>query len=82
MPAKRKFKAYPLGYFHIDIAEVRTEQGKLYLLVARKSAATRRVAFSCSSTKANFEVRSNFHSWENNAPSKRGIKHLGASGET
>jgi hypothetical protein len=21
--AKRKFKAYPIGYFHIDIAEVR-----------------------------------------------------------
>ncbi len=33
-PDKRKFKAYPLGYFHIDIAEVHTEQGKLYLLVA------------------------------------------------
>ena len=31
---KRKFKSYPIGYFHIDIAEVRTEQGKLYLLVA------------------------------------------------
>ena len=30
----RKFKAYPIGYFHIDIAEVRTAQGKLYLLVA------------------------------------------------
>jgi len=33
-PDKRKFKAYPLGYFHIDIAEVHTAQGKLYLLVA------------------------------------------------
>jgi Integrase core domain len=32
--AKRKFKAYPIRYFHIDIAEVRTAQGKLYLLVA------------------------------------------------
>src|SRR5579862_1285728 len=32
--AKQKFKAYPIGYFHIDIAEVRTAQGKLYLLVA------------------------------------------------
>ena len=31
---KRKFKTYPIGYFHIDIAEVRTAQGKLYLLVA------------------------------------------------
>ncbi len=33
-PDKRKFKRYPLGYFHIDIAEVRTEQGKLHLFVA------------------------------------------------
>jgi len=33
-PDKRKFKPYPIGYFHIDIAEVRTEEGKLYLFVA------------------------------------------------
>ncbi len=33
-PVRRKFKAYPLGYFHIDIAEVHTAQGRLYLLVA------------------------------------------------
>jgi transposase InsO family protein len=32
--AKRKFKTYPIGYFHIDIAEVQTAQGKLYLFVA------------------------------------------------
>lgn len=31
---KAKFKTYPIGYFHIDIAEVRTEEGKLYLFVA------------------------------------------------
>ena len=31
---KRKFKQYPIGYFHIDIAEVRTAEGKLYLHVA------------------------------------------------
>ena len=31
-PAKQPFKRYPIGYFHIDIAEVRTEQGKLHLL--------------------------------------------------
>ena len=31
---KRKFKNYPIGYFHIDIAEVRPAGGKLYLLVA------------------------------------------------
>ena len=33
-PAKKKFKAYPIGYFHLDIAEVRTEEGKRYLFVA------------------------------------------------
>jgi transposase InsO family protein len=54
-PDKRQFKTYPLGYFHIDIAEVRTEQGKLYLFVAidrttkfafiqLQEKATRRVA--------------------------------------
>ena len=31
---KKKFKQYPIGYFHIDIAEVRTKEGKLYLFVA------------------------------------------------
>lgn len=31
---KRKFKPYPIGYFHIDIAEVQTAEGKLYLFVA------------------------------------------------
>ena len=31
---KKKFKAYSIGYFHIDIAEVSTEEGKLYLFVA------------------------------------------------
>lgn len=30
---KKKFKPYPIGYFHIDIAEVRTEDGKLYMFV-------------------------------------------------
>lgn len=33
-PARKKFKTYPIGYFHIDIAEVRTAEGKLYLFVA------------------------------------------------
>ncbi len=32
--SKKKFKQYPIGYFHIDIAEVRTEEGKLHLFVA------------------------------------------------
>src|SRR4028119_1792379 len=33
-PQRSKFKRYPIGFFHVDIAEVRTEEGKLYLLVA------------------------------------------------
>ena len=33
-PAKRKFKSCPIGFFHIDIAEVQTAEGKLYLFVA------------------------------------------------
>jgi hypothetical protein len=31
---KKKFKTYPIGYFHFDMAEVRTEEGALYLFVA------------------------------------------------
>ncbi|TPK66840.1 IS481 family transposase [Mesorhizobium sp. B2-4-15] len=31
---EKKFKAYPIGYFHVDIAEVQTAEGKLYLFVA------------------------------------------------
>lgn len=33
-PKRQKFKRYPIGYFHIDIAELRTSEGKLYLFVA------------------------------------------------
>ena len=33
-PIRKKFKAYPIGFFHIDIAEVQTAEGKLYLYVA------------------------------------------------
>ena len=32
--ARKTFKPYPIGFFHIDIAEVRTDEGKLYLFVA------------------------------------------------
>ncbi len=31
-PRRKKFKVYPIGYFHLDIAEVRTEQGKRFTL--------------------------------------------------
>src|ERR1700704_151172 len=33
-PARKKFKTYPIGFFHIDLAEVQTAEGKLYLFVA------------------------------------------------
>ena len=33
-PEKKKFKSYPLGYFHVEIAEVQTEEGRLYLFAA------------------------------------------------
>jgi len=45
---KRAFKEYPIGYFHIDIAEVRTGEGNemtghpLYLFVAVDRAPPRR----------------------------------------
>jgi len=33
-PKKQKFKRYPIGYVHIDIAEVRTGEGRIRLFVA------------------------------------------------
>ena len=33
-PANKKFAKYAIGYFHVDIAEVQTEQGRLYLFAA------------------------------------------------
>ncbi len=33
-PPKKKSKAYPIGFFHIDIAEVHTAESKLRLFVA------------------------------------------------
>lgn len=32
-PKRQKFKRYLIGFFHIDIAEVQTAKGKLFLLV-------------------------------------------------
>jgi hypothetical protein len=32
--SQQKVKSYPIGYFRIDIAEVRTDEGKLHLFVA------------------------------------------------
>lgn len=32
-PRRQSFKRYPIGFFHMDIAEVQTAEGKLYLFV-------------------------------------------------
>lgn len=55
---KKKFKTYPIGYFHIDIAEVRTAQGKLHLYVAIDR--TSKFAFVQLVTKANRVTASAF----------------------
>lgn len=55
---KRKFKSYPIGYFHIDIAEVQTAEGKLYLLVAIDR--TSKFAFVQLVEKATRRVAGNF----------------------
>jgi transposase InsO family protein len=57
-PSRSKFKRYPIGYFHIDIAEVRTEQGKLHLFVAIDR--TSKFAFAELHEKATRRVASNF----------------------
>ena len=55
-PPKKKFKAYPSGFFHIDIAEVQTAEGKLLVAIDR----TRKVAFVQLVEKANRVTASAF----------------------
>jgi transposase InsO family protein len=55
---RRKFKSYPIGYFHIDIAEVRTAMGKLYLFVAIDR--TSKFAFTELHEKATRSVAADF----------------------
>ena len=57
-PAKKKFKSYPIGFFHIDIAEVQTAEGKLYLFVAIDR--TSKFAFVQLAEKANRVTASAF----------------------
>ena len=57
-PGKQTFKAYPIGFFHIDIAEVQTAEGRLYLFVAidrtSKFAFTELHAKATTRTAADF----------------------------
>ncbi len=55
---KKKFKKYPIGYFHIDLTEVRTAEGKLYLFVAVDR--TSKFAFAQLVERANVETASAF----------------------
>ena len=57
-PAKKAFRKYPIGYFHIDIAEVRTEEGKLHLFVAVDR--TSKFAFAQLHEKATRAVAADF----------------------
>jgi hypothetical protein len=57
-PAKKAFKSYPIGFFHIDIAEVQTAEGKLYLFVAIDR--TSKFAFVQLEEKANRVTASAF----------------------
>ena len=49
-PPKQKFKDYPIGYLHVDFAEVQTEEGKQYLFVAIDR--TSKAAFAESQPRA------------------------------
>lgn len=57
-PDKKKFKSYPIGYFHIDIAELHTEEGRLYLFVAIDR--TSKFAFAQLHEKATRRVAMDF----------------------
>ena len=57
-PVRKRFKAYPIGFFHIDIAEVRTEQGKLHLFVAIDR--TSKFVFAQLHERATVRVASDF----------------------
>jgi transposase InsO family protein len=57
-PKRSRFKADPIGFFHIDIAEVHTEEGRLYLFVAIDR--TSKFAFAELHAKATRRVAGDF----------------------
>ena len=70
-PIKQKFKRYPIGYFHIDIAEVQTAEGRLYLFVAIDR--TSKFAFTELHAKATTRIAADFlHALVSNARSPSG----------
>jgi transposase InsO family protein len=65
---KGNFKIYPIGYFHIDIVEVLTVEGRLYLFVAIDR--TSRFAFTELHEKATRRVAADFLPHLKAVPSK------------
>jgi Integrase core domain len=57
-PAKKRFQSYPIGSCHLDIAAVRTEAGKLCLVVAIDRAA--KFAYAALHGEANNMVAAQF----------------------
>src|ERR687893_2162941 len=57
-PSAPAIPAYPIGFFHIDIAEVHTEEGRLYLFVAIDR--TSKFAFAQLHEKATRRVAGDF----------------------
>ena len=57
-PPKTRFKSYAIGVFHIDLAEVRTAEGRLHLYVAIDR--TSKFAFVRLELKANMATASAF----------------------
>ena len=55
---KARFKDYPLGYLHVDFAEVQTEEGKQYLFVAIDR--TSKLAFAELQPQATQAIAVNF----------------------
>ncbi len=57
-PVKEKFRSYPIGFFHLDIAELRSAEGKLYLFVAIDR--TSKFAFVQLTDRADMAAASSF----------------------
>ncbi len=54
-PKRQRFKRYPIGFFHMNIAEVQTAESKLYLFVGIDHMS--KFAITSSSTRLTGERR-------------------------
>jgi transposase-like protein len=63
-PRRKKFDIYPIGFFHIDLAKVRTAEGKLYLFVAIDRTSKFAVVELVERAICRRPLPSSKHSWE------------------